>query len=407
MIVLQTLLACLAVYLTFYSFYWLCLTLLGLPSRSSNFSDSLSTSPEILLILPAYKPGERFLDVLDSLPKAIQKRNIKVLVLLQDADEKYYHYSVTKGFICIQKSFSHLSGNSYQHALRFITQWIDKQRLRGTCNPEFVMLVDKDNVIAPDFFDRIEPYQYDQFDILQGVRKSVSTSTPISFFDHLSERLNDCLYRRAKEKANLLLEISGSGALIETDLFIRCILHLDANAPGFDKNFMVQLLTQARQVRATFLPQCIVTEEKTNNISNHNPQRIRWFGEQYYNAIHHSGTLLRAAFQFRRPAALDYLITLCRPPRSIQVVISPILCFGECVYFWATSAWPIGIPLFSISWLLLSVALVVFLLHENALLKATLSIGSLVKLAYFNLFNAFKSVRAENKGKFIHTTHHL
>ncbi|MFN7258334.1 MAG: hypothetical protein ACK5TU_00425, partial [Cyclobacteriaceae bacterium] len=92
MIVLQTLLACLAVYLTFYSFYWLCLTLLGLPSRSSNFSDSLSTSPEILLILPAYKPGERFLDVLDSLPKAIQKRNIKVLVLLQDADEKYYHY---------------------------------------------------------------------------------------------------------------------------------------------------------------------------------------------------------------------------------------------------------------------------------------------------------------------------
>jgi len=312
MIVLQTLLACLAVYLTFYSFYWLCLTLLGLPSRSSNFSDSLSTSPEILLILPAYKPGERFLDVLDSLPKAIQKRNIKVLVLLQDADEKYYHYSVTKGFICIQKSFSHLSGNSYQHALRFITQWIDKQRLRGTCNPEFVMLVDKDNVIAPD-----------------------------------------------------------------------------------------------RQVRATFLPQCIVTEEKTNNISNHNPQRIRWFGEQYYNAIHHSGTLLRAAFQFRRPAALDYLITLCRPPRSIQVVISPILCFGECVYFWATSAWPIGIPLFSISWLLLSVALVVFLLHENALLKATLSIGSLVKLAYFNLFNAVKSVRAENKGKFIHTTHHL
>lgn len=407
MIVIQILFTCLAVYLTFYSLYWLCLTLIGFSHRSSSYKTVSAHTPEILLILPAYQPSERFLDVLDALPKAIQNRNIKVLVLLQDADERYFHYASAKGFITIQKSFSHLSGNSYQHALRFITQWIEEQRIRGTCHPEFVMLIDKDNVIAPDFFDRITPYQFDQFDILQGARRSVATSTTIAFFDHLSERLNDLLYRSAKEKAHLLIEISGSGALIETDLFIRCIHQLDLHAPGFDKNFMVQLLTQARPVKTTFLPHCLVTEEKTSSIQNHNPQRIRWFGEQYYNAIHHAGTLLRAAIQYRRISALDYWVTLCRPPRSIQVVISPILCLAECAYYWNMNEWPVGLPLFSLSWLMLLIAILAFLVHEQALLKATSSTGSLIKLAYCNFFNAIKSVRAENKGKFIHTTHHL
>ncbi len=407
MIILQILLTGAATYFTFYSLYWLILTLVGLSHRPATSKNNSSTTPEILLVLPAYQPSQRFYDVLDALPKAIQNRPIKVLVLLQDADERYYHYATAKGFTAIQKSFAQLQGNSYQHALRWITRWIEQQRLRGACHPEFVMLIDKDNVLAADFFDHIEAYQYDQFDILQGARKSVSTSTTVAFFDHLSERLNDLLYRAAKEKAHLFLEISGSGALIETDLFIRCIRQLDPNAPGFDKNFMVQLLSQTRPVKATFLPSCVVTEEKTDSIHHHNPQRIRWFGEQYYNAIHHAGTLLRAAVQLRRLAPLDYWITLCRPPRSIQVVLSPLFCIAECLFFWFTGMWPAGAPLFSIAWLLLLLAIFIFLFHEGALVQAALSVGSLLKLAYFNLFNAAKSVRAENRGKFIHTTHQL
>ena len=64
---------------------------------------------------------------------------------------------------------------------------------------------------------------------------------------------------------------------------------------------------------------------KTTDLEAHNPQRLRWFGEQYYNALYHARDLVASAFRYRRLAAFDYLLTLWRPPRSLQVVITPML----------------------------------------------------------------------------------
>ncbi|MFN8844217.1 MAG: glycosyltransferase, partial [Chryseotalea sp.] len=224
--VLYILLIPFALYFCFYAFYWLILILAG-KEKSQKKKSVHVYNPEVLLILPAYKPTPIFKQVLDAVAVAIKNRNIKVFVLLQQAEKEYGYYAREKGFWVESQNFDHLSGNSYQHALRYICSQIAVYQNKGKINPEFVMLVDKDNLIASDFFEKIPAHVYDQFDIIQGKRLSISTHNAISFFDHITERLNDTMFRFAKQNLGLMIEISGSGALIETDLFLDTIHKLD------------------------------------------------------------------------------------------------------------------------------------------------------------------------------------
>jgi len=195
----------------------------------------------------------------------------------------------------------------------------------------------------------------------------LSVNNAVAFFDNTTEALNDSMFRKAKQNVGLMIEISGSGALIETELFIQAINSLDPKAPGFDKNFMVQLLSHKRDVRTIYWPASELFEEKTSAMDAHNPQRLRWFGEQYYNALYHAKTLLKAAHTYRRTAALDYLVTLWRPPRSVQVVAVPVAAVMEVTWFFYFGAWPVYFPIFTVSAVVLALAIIIFLVSQESL----------------------------------------
>lgn len=405
---MKTVLIILALYLLFYSSYWLFLTIIGVRFGKRKKYKNTRSQPQLLLILPAYKPGRIFSRVLDHVEEAIRGRNIQVFVLLQDIGEyDPTAYALNKGFHVKIKSFSNRAGNSYQHALQYITHIIYDWRIEGRWNPDFVMLLDKDNLIEPDFFESIPSRLYDQYDIIQGRRRPLPTRTAVGFFDTVSEALNDVMFRSAKKKLGFMVEISGSGALIETDIFLNVISKLNPEAPGFDKNFMAHLLMERRNIRSIYWPASKIFEEKTTDLEAHNPQRLRWFGEQYYNALYHARDLVVSAFRYRRLAALDYLLTLWRPPRSLQVVITPMLALAELIGYFLTHTWYFGFPLLTISAICTGLAVLVFLITEKLLWKALSYSLDLPRLAIHNAFNAARSIRKENLGKFVHTTHKL
>ncbi|MEM6845422.1 MAG: glycosyltransferase [Bacteroidota bacterium] len=413
----------LAIYLSFYSFYWLLTTLLGISYRPQK-PDLLTKlmgymslpkqpakvnhrNPEILLVLPAYQPGNIFLKVIESVKKAIEGRNIRVYVLLQEADDHFQAHLRKYDFWVEKAKFSHLEGNSYHHALQHVVHKISSFQERGQMNPDFVMLLDKDNLLAPDFFEHISPYDYLNYDVIQARRCSINGDGDISFFDTVSEGLNDTMFRSAKSLVNGTIEISGSGALIQTELFKEAITQLDPNAPGYDKNFMVQVLTGAERARTVYLPYLQLFEEKTAELENYNPQRVRWFGEQYYNALYSAKKLMRAFVHYGRFSAIEYLVALWRPPRSVQLVLVPGLGIAETgAYLWMDYWW-LGFPYFASSTLALGVAAVLFLNKEGLLSTSFQHIFSLPKLAISNVMNASVSIKKENQGKFIHTQHKL
>ncbi len=280
----------------------------------------VSPLPTIQVLLPAYRPDPVFLKVLKSLKVAIKGHPVDVLILFQQADDAIVKASKKYGFASVSKNFDHLPGNSYRHALQYlckehVDEWTHK----------YTLIFDKDNLVDKDFFNQLQHISLENYHYVQGVRKPIKTTDGIQLFDAISERYNDLMLRKGKLQLGGALEISGSAALIQTNLFKYAIKRMDEKAPGYDKNFMVKLLTSPVKLKTTFSEKLMVFEEKTAEIENYRSQRLRWFGEQYFNALYNFKTLMASALTQGKFRSLDYWITLIRPPRSLQLMASALL----------------------------------------------------------------------------------
>ena len=310
--------------LLFFAVYGLVLVLAGMAHRQKEVK--ASGLPRIQVLLPAYKPDQTFVKVLESVQKAKKDYSVDVFVLFQEADEALVEASKKYDIAYVEKQFSHLPGNSYRHAL----QYLCRKHLNASTHT-YTLILDKDNIMDEDFFDRLTTISLEEYHIVQGARKPLQTTEGIQLFDAISERYNDLMLRKGKLQLGGALEISGSAAVIKTNLFKSAIYQMDEQAPGYDKNFMVKLLTSPVKLRTAFHDQLIVREEKTANIENYQSQRLRWFGEQYFNAFFNSKALLKAAFVEGKFRSLDYWLTLMRPPRSLQLVASTLLVICDLI----------------------------------------------------------------------------
>jgi cellulose synthase/poly-beta-1,6-N-acetylglucosamine synthase-like glycosyltransferase len=396
MIILSILYWILVAFLAFYSaYYFLTVTIGMLPAKTEQKPHDFN--PNVLIVLPAYQPSPIFLDVIASVERSRPKYS-SVYVLFQEADQDLVD-SVKANYPWMrieEKNFSHLGGNAYQHALRHINTYVSKW---SKTSNDYVVLIDKDNIIEDNFFTKMKEHADHSMDLIQGKRSALSLKGDFSIFDAASEILNDTMLRSAKMKLGLPIEVSGSGALIRAEVFQRAIDGLDPKAPGFDKNFMVNLITMGR-LNYLYVPEAIIREEKTAYPDDYKMQRIRWFGEQYYNALFHGKRLLQTASW----ASLDYLVTLFRPPRSVMMFLLMICSFCEAL------AWLSGhqiIPYFSIfSILVLSSSLYLFS-RVGLLILMIKASRHLPKLVVNNVWSVFNSLKRKYLGTFIPTSHRL
>ena len=385
---MELIITCITSVLLFFTAYGLILVIAGLTYKTKiGNADAL---PSIRLILPAYKPDEIFLRVLESVQRAKKNYPVDVFILFQESDQQIVDNSKKYGYEFIEKSFSHLAGNSYRHALQYVCEHHINEQTH-----QYTLILDKDNIMDADFFDRLKRCSLSSHHIVQGVRKPLDTTQGIQIFDAISERYNDLMLRKGKLKLGGVLEISGSAAVIDSKLFKYAINQMDDQAPGYDKNFMVKLLTGPVRLKSTFNDQMIVREEKTAKVENYEAQRLRWFGEQYYNAFFNSRDLLKAAFLYGKFRCLDYWFTLIRPPRSLQLIACFLLVVLDLLDLQFSY---LSLPfLFSMTCCLIIALPIV----ERKQIKQLL-IG-LNKVLYSNMITSAQSLKKKYRNTFIHT----
>ena len=374
--------------LLFFAIYGFILVVAGTTHRAK--ASAANKLPQIKLLLPAYKPDGVFLKVLESIEVAIKNHPVDVLILFQEADEAIIEQSKQYGFAYVRRGFGHLPGNSYRHALQYLCEnHIDER------SHEYTLILDKDNIMDKAFFDRLALASLSDYHIVQGARKPLKTTDGIQLFDAISERYNDLMLRKGKIQLGGSLEISGSAAVIKTSLFKYAIQRMDEKAPGYDKNFMVKLLTSPTKLRTKYEDQMIVREEKTAEIENYQSQRLRWFGEQYFNAFYNSIPLLRAAFLRGKFRSLDYLITLIRPPRSLQLLASVLLA--------AIDVLDLSISYLSLPFLFNAISFGIVALPIMKLSQVKQLVLGLHKVAFSNLVTSVTSLKKKYLNTFIHT----
>ena len=383
MLIIQILLALLIGYAT----YMFILVLSGLfyrPKAQGDFE-----LPRIKILLPAYQPDQVFIKVLKQLKEVAKNQPVDVFILFQYADKKYCELADVLGFDYEIKAFDHLGGNSYQHALKYLA----KHHLsEDTC--DYVMILDKDNLMAVDFFRELKKIDLRCFDLVQSVRRPLEVGKGLQVFDALSERLNDLMLRAGKCFWGGVAELSGSAALIKTDIFKNCIEQLDPKAPGFDKNFMVNLLTGYQSLKSMFSERLVVFEEKTASVQNYDSQRLRWFGEQYYNAFYHAGKLLMSALRGNFKC-LDYWFSLIRPPRIVLFVVSFLLA--------AVDLWDYQVGVQSIAFVLNSITFLIISFPYLDQIKASDILRGGWHIFRSNVVSSMTSLNKKYLGTFIHT----
>lgn len=370
-----------------YSIYMFVLVLSGMfyrPAAVGNFE-----TPRIKILLPAYKPDEVFMKVMKQLKMVTEGQSVDVFILFQYADLKYCEMAGALGFEYEIKAFDHLGGNSYQHALNYLA----KHHLSDS-DHEHVMILDKDNLIAADFFEELKKIDLSGFDLVQSVRGPLEVGEGLQVFDALSERFNDLMLRAGKCFWGGVVELSGSAALIRVDVFKQCIEKLDPQAPGFDKNFMVNLLIDYPLLKTMFSERLVVYEEKTAAIQNYDAQRLRWFGEQYYNAFYKAGSLLKNALRGNFKS-LDYWLSLVRPPRVVLMAISFLLT--------TIDLWDGQPGILSIAFVLNALTMLVVSFPYLDQIKASHFLIKGWSILHSNVISALTSLNKKHIGTFIHT----
>jgi len=139
----------------------------------------------------------------------------------------------------------------------------------------------------------------------------------------------------------------------------------------------------------------MVFEEKTINAANYKAQRIRWFGEQYYNALFHFKTLMIGTIRNLNFNCLDYWLTVIRPPRSIQLVVAGLL-FGYDLLDLSPSIASIPFILNFTSFVIVAMPL----LKGKNLLSFLLNS---FRVLFGNITSSLQCLKTKYLGTFVHT----
>ena len=392
------------VYILFYALWFAAQVFTGIGYRPAlSNSRSFQPQPEILVLIPAYMPNKRLLEALDAIAASDYRGGLKTYVLLQECDPDLAAKVRDTAWRCDEHRFSHLPGNPYHHALKYAARRINSMMQSAEFHGKHIVLLDKDNVVEPGFFEAIADGIREGYHIVQGKRIPREITGAGQTYDAISEALNDTCFRAAPSRLGLGCELSGSAFAIEAALFSEAAEQLDGNTPGMDKNLLIQLLLLQPGLQMLFQPKACMREDKTARLETLETQRIRWFGAQYVNGLKYFSALLKTTFRRHEITPVLFGLNLMRPPRSLHVMLSIVFGVAEVsALLWFDFA---ALPMFFISALTMTIAGAAFLTNANINADFKSLIAVFPRIALGNARSVFHGLLPQNRAAFIHTNH--
>ena len=262
---------------------------------------------------------------------------------------------------------------------------------------DYAVILDIDNIMEPDFLEKINIHLQDNKKILQAHRVALNTDTSFAVLDAISEEVNNQIFRRGHRALGLSAAFIGSGKAIAYDFYKDFIQEIDAIG-GFDKEMELKLLSRGETIH--YAHNALVYDEKVQEASRFQNQRKRWLSAQFHYFQQH---FLPATSALLFKGNIDYF------DKMLQMILFPrLLLLGSLAiitfisYFFPESLFP-GFK----SWALLLVACssaIVIAIPRVFLNKKTLVAVASIPKAFFLMFATLFKLKGANK-KFIHTEH--
>ena len=142
---------------------------------------------------------------------------------------------------------------------------------------DVAVVLDADNVMAPDFLSRINAAFNYGWKVVQGHRVAKNMNTSIAILDAISEEINTHIFRRGHRVLGLSGSLMGSGMAFDYALFKQYMSQIDTTS-GFDKELEMRLIRD--HYRIDYLDDALCYDEKVQSLAVFEKQRTRWIAAQ-------------------------------------------------------------------------------------------------------------------------------
>jgi len=265
---------------------------------------------------------------------------------------------------------------------------------------DIAVILDADNIMAPDFLVKINATFAQGAFAVQGHRTAKNQNTSFAVLDAASEEINNHIFRKGHRVLGLSSAIIGSGMAFHYDYFKKLMAGVKA-VGGFDKEIELKMLKDKHRI--LYRNDAMIYDEKVQKADVFGNQRRRWLSAQ----IHYfKKDILPAVGHLITRGNLDYFdkaIQFVQPPRVLLIGALVLLgsAFGLANYLLQNN------PQYSIAWLIVTVACVVALVVSLPRSFYSAKTGhALVSLPKGMLVMLISLLRTKGANKtFIHTKH--
>ncbi len=269
----------------------------------------------------------------------------------------------------------------------------------------YVVILDADNVVAPDFLSHLNAECQKGYHAIQCHRTAKNSDNSIAALDGLSEEINNSIFRRGHNRVGLSSALIGSGMCFDYEWFKNNVDQLDSAVEDRE----LEALLMRQDIFINYAENILVMDEKVSNSDNFQRQRLRWMTGQV-QALVRMLPYIPKAIATANINYIDKTLQQALIPRSLLLVLPPlfaVICSAmSCGAVANSTLYTLNSKLPALWWLLvLLLFLALFIaipprLRTTALLHKALTLPALVWRMLKNLLH----IRPKNK-EFIHTAH--
>ena len=367
--------------------YILFFALASLLPKKKHHPSSIIHLPSYLILFPAYHEDAVIIDSVKSfLQQDYPKELYQVVVISDNMTQKTNKQLSELPITLLQPTYEQSSkAKALQYAI---------SRLSPLTSYLYVIILDADNVVAPNFLTELSQIANSN-QAIQCHRTAKNADNDIAVLDGLSEEINNSIFRKGHNRIGMSSALIGSGMCFNYHWFKENVSKLDSVVE--DRELEALLMKQGIYIH--YAEDIHVRDEKVSNSDNFQRQRLRWMTGQVQTFFRMLPYIPKAIIT-GNINYIDKTIQQALIPRSFLIIVVPLLTFVS--FFAFQWSYP------SIMWTGLSLILITALfiaiprrLRSKAIFKKVFYIPGLV----WQMLKNTVRIRTNNK-EFIHTTHH-
>lgn len=370
--------------------YILVFSLAGLFYKQRSYA-TLRKLRKIAVLIPGYKEDEVIVDVAKSaLRQEYSKELFDVVIIADSFQQETLAALKTLPIKVIEVNFDKSTKSKA----------LNKGMAALTDDYEIAVVLDADNLMAPDFLSKINAAFEQDCIAVQGHRTAKNTNNSWAILDAVSEEINNSIFRKGHRVLGLSSAIIGSGMAFKYNYFKKLMSTVTA-VGGFDKEIELKMLKEGHTI--LYLEDAIVYDEKVQKADVFGNQRRRWLSAQFHYFRKDFLTALLHLFTKGNVDYFDKAIQFIQPPR--------ILLLGAVLLF-STGFITVNLILdnegaLSMAWVILAAACILSFLfsiprsfYNAGTLRALVSLPK----GMLTMLISLLKIKGANK-KFIHTKH--